>query len=80
MNPIVKTGGFTLSAAMVEPYVAWGFHGFPISQMPPDTYFAVAAVLVTATHAIWNGFSAWWASREPVALKAMETTTVKASA
>lgn len=51
MNSSVVTGGVTLSAATLAPYVQWlMFHG----TQPIDAPLLIAAAIITGAHALYN--------------------------
>lgn len=47
------TGGVTLSAATIEPLVAWGMTGFH-APVPASVPLVVASLAITGLHAAYN--------------------------
>jgi hypothetical protein len=66
MNPTssVITGGVTVTAATLVPFVQWAISGFP-HPVPPDVPYLIAAALVTGAHAAYNLLAARAAAKSP---------------
>ncbi len=52
-NSVVTTGGVTLTAATIEPVVAWVMKGAP-QPIPENVPFLIAAGLITLAHALYR--------------------------
>ena len=67
----VVTGGVTVTAATLVPYVNWALHGFQ-QPIPDGAPYLIAAALVTAGHLIYNVLKA-----KGIANESLEVQTPK---
>lgn len=53
----IATGGVTISAAALEPYVQWLIDGRP-APVPAGSALLISAAIITLAHALYNYLTA----------------------
>ncbi len=50
----ILTGGVTITAATLIPFVNWAIGGFDRAHIPEGVPYLIAAALITVGHALYN--------------------------
>lgn len=61
----VVTGGVTVTAATLIPFVNWALGGFDRAHVPEGVPYLIAAAAITAAHAIYNLAAARLSKSQP---------------